>query len=254
MLEPLDQLWVDMAMITLLVVCVFAGQGVIAAFAQPSDTAEQSGAQELLGPPASPLSWSELEDQVSASPPSEDEIAGFTDRPSATQLVRFVDEHAFGETAEQVAWLSRYDSVSVGSDDGILLTTLFVAQKRSSGAVLCAFTSPAPIWARPGEATWSVEERQGWVMRPAGSAQRQSSVLDVLTEAGLRDLDKAGQVIIRPRYCETSALEGQPPPGEVWVVEILGKVALERNGHRFTTDVYVFRDGDLKGVLGSWAP
>jgi len=243
-----------MVVLTLIVVGVLAGQGGITTYAQPPDTTEQVGTQHLWGPPTSPLSWSEVEGQGSAGPLPDLEVSGFTERPSTTRLVRLLDGHAFGESTQQVVWLSRYDSVSVASDKVNLKMTFFVAQKPSSGAVLCAFTSPAPIWPRSDEATWSVETRQGWAMSPAGHAKRQSSILDVLTKTRLRGLDKAGQVIIRPRSCETSVFENQPPPGEVWVVEILGKVALERYGRRFTTSVYVFRDGDLKGVLGGYAP
>jgi hypothetical protein len=78
-------------------------------------------------------------------------VLGAALETNSVQRVTFRESRPYGEATEpQTVWLARYEAVPINADNGrhsasVPLSLVFDA---SSSALLCAFTDPAPTWAR----------------------------------------------------------------------------------------------------------
>ncbi|HZL85223.1 MAG TPA: hypothetical protein VFD07_07610 [Candidatus Krumholzibacteria bacterium] len=220
--------------------------------------------QRDYGASASPVSWQDSEPtepkQAAKSFPSQ-QVLGAYREPSSVKMVQLHDDRPYGELPDQSVWLARYDSVSVVAPDSnsSIVVTLSCAFKADTGELLCAFTDASSRWVRSSEATGDIASFLGWKMYPARYEAMRSKVQDVLAtfwwQFGI-DPRQLGQIIVRPRFNnnELRSLIPKEPPSNVWIVEALGRSFLERHGKLLTTQVYLFRDGDLKGLFGAYRP
>jgi len=217
------------------------------------------GAELYHGPPASPLSWSDMEPKPGEVFSSPQDILGAPRLPVSVKLVEFTDQRPYGEARRQVVWLARYDSLVVHCGGLTASIALSLAFESATGRLLCAFTDPSPKWARSTDPTGDIESTMGWKMYPAQYESLHSKVTDVIAvmwKIYNADPGKVGQVVIRPRFNknEFRTLVLHTPPSNVWLVEVLGKYAAERRGDVWTTLVIAWRDGDLEQLFGTVAP
>jgi len=149
-----------------------------------------------------------------------------------------------------------------------------LAISASNGELLCAFTDPAPVWAK---ANWPSEIKPQQVgeslkgrvaLAPGNQGKLRSTPSEVLGAlwkfTAAADPRTAGQVILRPRFArfpkevDVDGNDRTRPPMNVWVAEVLGTVAMQRNTHGleliYTTHIAVLRDGDLQYLLGTMLP
>jgi hypothetical protein len=212
-----------------------------------------AGEELALGPPASPLSWTLVLSRDSRPPALPYSVALGTDAsPDSIACVELFDMHPFGESERNTVWLARHDSITVNDSTGVSSTvTLYSAFTIPGGELLAAFTAPAPEWIRSKDERWRIDT--GWRMAPRRTVSK-STVLDVL-ELVLPQLKDAGQIILRPRYSSDTNFVGEPPFGDVWVVEVLGKNFEWRSDRpQKTRGAYLFRDGSLEFLCLGFAP
>ncbi len=219
--------------------------------------------QRDYGPPAGPISWQDgepIEQKLAAKTFPNRRVLGTPREPSSVKMVQLHDDRPYGELPDQSVWLARYDSVSVVAPDSnsSVVVTLSCAFKADTGELLCAFTDASSQWVRSSEATGATTSFLG-KMYPARCEDLRSNVQDVLAtywwQFGI-DPRRLGQIIVRPRFNnnELRSLILIEPPSNVWIVEALGRSFLESHGKLLTTQVYLFRDGDLKGLFGAYRP
>jgi hypothetical protein len=216
------------------------------------------------GPPASPLSWSVVETLKPGAtgvftPP--DRVLGVSQTPARIERAEFQDERPYGEAKQRSIWLVRYESVPIREPGGAqsALVPLSVAFDAVTGNPVCAFTDPAPVWAHgvwdPKIAvTWETTTRLwGEAPAPAQYATLQATLTEVLEalwkQTGIAP-DRAGQIILRPRFFTNTwpkkEINGPPvyPPANRWIVEVLGRYIQEALGQPLTTLVVCFLDVD----------
>ena len=235
-------------------------------------TARADGPQLQYGPPVSPLFFKDLEptkpsSTVEFSPRRE--FLGVSKQPASVKMVELLDEHPYGENGRRTVWLARYELVRVQAPDTSrsAAVALSLAFDTATSDLLCAFTDPAPRWARSTLPPLDPEAHtaeEGWKSSPAHYEELRSTLTEVLAVLWKRsgvDPSKTGQIVIRPRFVANpnfvNTVDRSPlyPPANVWIVEVLGTVVMRRHflgqEHLLTTLVAHVRDGDLKVLPGS---
>jgi hypothetical protein len=188
-------------------------------------------------------------------------------------MVELRDDSPFGEKSARIVWLARVESVTVRAPDANAVSVeLLMAFDTTTNNLVCAFTEPSSQWAYsaldPGDAESSAADA-GWEVAPAKYESLKSTVPDVLAAVWKQfgvDPAKAGQVIVRPRFVAnkfpTDEIDGRSvpryPPTNVWIVEALGTVIMQRRiggeDRDLTTLIVQFRDGDLASLPGMIRP
>lgn len=216
-------------------------------------SASGSSTPARLGPPASPLRVAPTETGDRPSPPLlPASILGDSARPVSVDFVELQDDRPYGEQTPSHVWLVRYEGVfGTGETTGGALS--LALDERSN--LICAYTDPRPQWDRSGEETGNIAVQHGWTFSPAHhESPLRSSVLDVLAVAW--GPTPPGQLILRPRFNnnELGVMRSNEPPGNVWIVEALGRFCGSQDEHIATTRVVVYADGSLKQLFGCFAP
>jgi hypothetical protein len=225
--------------------------------------------------PESPLSWQEISDEGKPATFSLSPVLGLP-APTWVKYAMWHDETPFGGKQTEKAWIVRFESAGVQFPDSTLSARIqmTLAISTANSELLCAFTEPAPIWAK---ANWPSEIKTAEVgsslsgrvdLSPAEFRNFRSTPMEVLAALWRfmppADPRTAGQVILRPRHAhfpqqlDVDGNDRTRPSANVWVAEVLGTVVLNRSTHGqeriFTTHIGVLRDGDLEYVLGTMLP
>lgn len=225
--------------------------------------AATAGAQDVqYGPPASPLSWDGITlgadtPKPFVPPPN---ILGDSIQPVSVELVEMNDQHPWGEAPRRAVWLARYEAVPLHC--GSIATAsvaLSLAYDATTKNLLCAFTDPAPRWARSTAEPLDIASYYRWKLSPARYEGLRSTVMDVLNriwELHNKDPRRVGQIIVRPRHNDNDlgTLTIPEAPSNVWVVAVPGEVVWRGRDYARTTWVMVYRDSDLKELFGTIAP
>lgn len=200
-------------------------------------------------------------------------IGNVAQQVTSVHAVELEDARPYGEVAQRTVELARFESVPVRSPNGweSVSIPLSLAFDADTGAFVCAFTDAKDEWVRSPLDSGAIEKRvadAGWKTAPCHGPLA-STLVDVIEAAWKRfgvDPGKAGQVVIRPRFVTNAypadevggKMVPRIPPADVWIVEILGVVVMERDdeyGHRsLTTLVAQFRDGDLESLPSMMLP
>jgi len=216
------------------------------------------------GSAASPLTWHEVDEPTAeASVPfsPHHEYVGFDTQVTSVKKVEFEDARPYGEDGKCLVWLVRYETVSIPAPDSSRSATvsLSLAYDVATGNLLCAFTDPAAIWARSPKTSAQIEwvGKLGCKFSPARFEALESTLVEVLRalwESTRVEPSKTGQIVIRPRFatCRTpSKLVGGKhvpihAPANVWHIEMMGGVFIDRGDWQGTTIIAKYSDTERK--------
>jgi len=225
-------------------------------------------------PAISPISWQTDETRPSNAgdfSPRRNWL-GSSKQPTSLKVADLQDARPYGEEGHRTVWLARYESVRVPAPDSSTSAaiTLTLAFDVGTSELLCAFTEPAPHWARSSLGYGDLESRASkrWNISPARYEDLRSTLTEVLVavqrSCGV-DVSRAGQIVIRPRLVGSKLLKTNPrsadlpplppdPPRNMWVIEVLGTFIMERYGETLTTQIAMLGDGDLEYSGGMYLP
>jgi hypothetical protein len=248
--------------------CPILGVG---AFLVIVDSAEAPPVE--YGPPASPLSWQEIEPAKSGETPAFAPRGVELQQPASVKRVEFQDRRPYGEVGHRDIWLARYESVPVRRPDSTFAAvTVSLAFDAEAGNLFCAFTDPTPTWAKPkgylGDDDIEAKMSERWRVFPARYGELRSTLTEVLAAAWRHcgaDPGREGQIIVRPRWIQNKLRKSNPtdpdgptlppdPACNMWIIEVLGAFIMERYGANLTTQIAVIRDGDLHYTGGMYLP